>query len=692
MRPGSPLAAAVRLPVYLLSTTLCVLWSFYAGKDVSWDFMHYHVHAGLSALNDRFAQDFMAAGPQSYFNPYAYVPAYWLALTSWPPAVAAGTWAALQSVIVWLAFELGLELQRGSGAPVRWTPVLMGTVLALCSPLLLAQLGTGYADISTGALVLGGVVAFVRATRMAGVRAPRWDALAGALIGAATALKLSNAIFGVAVALALVLTAGGLRRLLPRAGAYAAAGVGAWVVVSAPWSLRLWLHFGNPLFPFFNSWFGSDAYSTDTAGRHLRFVPTDAMDALLRPLRMALPDAGVYVETPLPDVRFAALLLAGLVGVGTWMWARRLPSRPTEAASSASNGFTALWCAFVFAWALWLWSSGNGRYLAPMTLAAGPLLAETWHRAVRGHPKAYWYGMLLVLALHGGGLLMGSKLRWASGAWGEQWLKASIPQRAVEVPYLYLGTDMISASVLAPYVHPGSGFVHVAGQSPLDRVGPGSRQLQERLTRYDGRVRAVMMGTTPPQPQDLARIATELDQRIARLGLQVDPQDCLAFKVETRPGMPKPSGDEASAVDRWEPPAYLTACLTQPAPHKRQAFLDRARQADQVFADLERRCPRLFHPPHAVTEYGGTEVLWRYYSSTDVRLALYGDEIRYIDSYRLGPAITLGSIKTWLAGKGKVNCELRYVPVRMAQMIQPKPAARGGSSPAAAVPGAAASK
>ena len=51
-------------------------WTVVQGKDLHWDALNYHLYLGFSALNDRFAQDFFAAGAPSYLNPYAYVPLY----------------------------------------------------------------------------------------------------------------------------------------------------------------------------------------------------------------------------------------------------------------------------------------------------------------------------------------------------------------------------------------------------------------------------------------------------------------------------------------------------------------------------------------------------------------------------------------------------------------------------------------
>ena len=50
--------------------------------------VNYHLYAGFSAVNDRFAQDYFAAGPPSYFNPYAYVPFYVLVRSDSPLEIA----------------------------------------------------------------------------------------------------------------------------------------------------------------------------------------------------------------------------------------------------------------------------------------------------------------------------------------------------------------------------------------------------------------------------------------------------------------------------------------------------------------------------------------------------------------------------------------------------------------------------
>ena len=58
-------AALYRLPVYIACTALALVINYLIGKEVGWDTLNYHLYAGFSAVNDRFAQDYFAAGPHN---------------------------------------------------------------------------------------------------------------------------------------------------------------------------------------------------------------------------------------------------------------------------------------------------------------------------------------------------------------------------------------------------------------------------------------------------------------------------------------------------------------------------------------------------------------------------------------------------------------------------------------------------
>src|SRR5216683_2017534 len=70
------MAVPYRRHVYFACVALALACNYVLGKDMAWDTLNYHLYLGLSALNDRFGQDYFAAGALSYLNPYAYIPFY----------------------------------------------------------------------------------------------------------------------------------------------------------------------------------------------------------------------------------------------------------------------------------------------------------------------------------------------------------------------------------------------------------------------------------------------------------------------------------------------------------------------------------------------------------------------------------------------------------------------------------------
>jgi len=94
--------APYRWYVYSACTVLAVASNYVFGKEMAWDLLHYHFYAGFSALNDRFEQDYFAAGPNSYLNPYAYAPFYLLVKLGLPALAVGSVLAVIQSVVLWL--------------------------------------------------------------------------------------------------------------------------------------------------------------------------------------------------------------------------------------------------------------------------------------------------------------------------------------------------------------------------------------------------------------------------------------------------------------------------------------------------------------------------------------------------------------------------------------------------------------
>ncbi len=81
------------------------------------------------------------------------------------------------------------------------------------------------------------------------------------------------------------------------------------MVVAAPWSYRLEMRFGNPLFPLMNNRFPFTGIHHRDRCAHLRFIPATVTEALWRPFAMIDPATMVHEEMRAPDLRYAVLLI-----------------------------------------------------------------------------------------------------------------------------------------------------------------------------------------------------------------------------------------------------------------------------------------------------------------------------------------------------------------------------------------------
>src|ERR1700719_1866782 len=149
-------AVPYRRQVYFACVALALACNYVLGKDMAWDTLHYHLYSGVSALNNRFGQDHFAAGAVGYLNPYAYVPFYAMVRAGLPALVICSIFAAAHSIILWLTFELGVAVCPSQDRRTRLFAGCCALALAFMNPILMQQIGSCFADITTAELALGG--------------------------------------------------------------------------------------------------------------------------------------------------------------------------------------------------------------------------------------------------------------------------------------------------------------------------------------------------------------------------------------------------------------------------------------------------------------------------------------------------------------------------------------------------------
>jgi hypothetical protein len=644
-------ATPYRLPVYAACALLALLCNYQLGVDVGWDTLDYHLYAGFSAVHDRFAQDYFPAGPQSYFNPYIYAP-YYLLVTSGLSALSVSSILAIaHSTVLWLTYELANCVCPSDEPRVRLTSGLCAVALAFLNPVLVQQIGSSFADITTAALVLFGWWLLARA-----LHAPRAALIAGGglLLGAAAAFKLTNAVHAVAAVALLLMLPEPLHRKLRRGLQYASAAAFGFAVVAAPWAWYLERQFGNPFFPLLNGVFRSPQF---TSGSMLlyRFVPRSLAAALWWPFETAIPVPKVQVELLAPDIRYAVLVvLAAAAGV-VWLWRRRGDPGPQTAAELGASRrvLAALGLGLAVDWVLWISASGNGRYFLPMGCVAAVLIVALLFRAPR---KVRNYALAAILVAQCIQLVMGTDSRSVDLPWSASSLRVSLPARLAAEPNLYLTAGVQSNSFLAPFLPPGSGVINFAGVYALGAEGAAGAHVAELIRRYGTHVRMLVTGrSTSADPQQGALLRSRVDDALERFGLTADPDDCATIEVH---GVPPPImfGLEKTSAPRPRDTTYLLTCRAvagDPADLAARRALQRA--ADLVLDRVEDACPQLFQPRRMQTVHDNHRWL-RQYTNTDLLAWVSHGEVWFSDLTGSDPPVGLGTASAWAQARPKVAC------------------------------------
>jgi hypothetical protein len=654
-------AGFYRLPLYAACALLALLSNYLLGREVLWDTLDYHLYAGFSAVHDRFAQDYFAGGPGSYFDPYAYVPFYLLVNAGIPALAIASLLAVVQGGILWVTYELALCACPSNGRRVCIAVGLWSIVLAFLNPVLIEQLGSSYADITTGALALLGWLLLARA-----VRAPRaWLPLcAGLVLGAATALKLTNAVHSVA-AFALII-------MMPRPAEAVRSGIyytGAlalsFAAAAGPWAYQLARHFGNPFFPLLNTIFRSPEFTTEPL-RHFRFIPASLLEGLWRPFALADPVPMVQVEDSAPDLRYAALLALVALIVFRWLWQRwrARPGAPVPTQSRPGTRVLAgLMLALAIDWVLWLTASGNGRYFLPAACVTAVVLVALVFRVWEVRPRLQAYLLSAVVASQALAVFVGSEYRWSPVPWGGPWFEVQVPPRLASEPNLYLTMGAQSNAFLAPYLARESGLINFTGVYPLSPRGATGAHIAALIDRYSPHVRVLLRGARLYEKDERREPQqATVDAALARFGLRVDPADCATIAVHGVPPDPESLITLGSLPLERPPPGTidLLSCHVVADNTDHSAEIARERAVDQVFDHLEYACPQLFQPRGMLTEHSSVSRWQRLYVNTDLRAWVSHGEVKFVDALHGDDPVDLGHESDWESAPLRLVCGRRY--------------------------------
>jgi hypothetical protein len=645
--------------VYIACTVLALTINYLLGKDMAWDALSYHIYAGFSAIHDRFAQDYFAAGPQSYFNPYIHAPFYLLISTGLSPLKISSILALAHSVILWLTYELAVTVCPSTDPRKRLWFGLLAVAFALINPILLQQIGSSFADITTGEFVLAGWLLLARAARTPStVRV----ACAGLLCGIATGFKLTNAVHAISGFAVLTMLPLNLRGRIRHGLVYGLAlGLG-FVIIAAPWSYRLWVRFGNPVFPLMNNIFRSPEFTTEPL-HHLRFIPATIAEALWRPFAMIDPVTMVHEEMRAPDPRYAILFI--LVGVFLYRRLRRLltpgsgqPVLPVD--GGAARALAALGCGLALDWVAWLSGSGNSRYFLAMSSVAAVVIVAMLFRLFAAEPKVRNYILASILGIQAVQLWMGADYRWNETPWNDQWISVAVPSKLASERNLYLTIGGQTNSFLAPYLAPGAGLINFSGGYTLGAEGAQRVQIDALLNRFTPHIRVLIRGERLYRPDERRTPnRAQVDDALRPFSLRVDEDDCATIAVRgLPPDLEFTLAGSQPVVAQSRDTTYLVSCRVAPDGADYSAHTSAHHDIDLALDHLEDACPALFQPRRPNTEYIGDGGLRRYLN-TDLTAWVSHGWVKFMHPSKGGDIIYLGRESAWIKAPIQIKCGRR---------------------------------
>ena len=249
-------------PLILFASWLAfVSVPLYLGNiGLGWDGLNHQIYLGWVANQPRFDKDYMAASLQAYQFPYLYWPVYKLAVSGFDGRTAGIVLSTLHLIAVppvWMIARTLMPERSYFGFFMRFSAVALAFMSAV--PLKLLE-ATGN-DVLAAAPFLWALAFALKAVAPLdkGKYNPiaKYAWLSGFLGGVAVACKLSNGPLALLLPLIFIFSNAPLVDRLRSALFCGISVLIGFALSYGYWGFQLWVHFGNPFFPFYDGYFDS---------------------------------------------------------------------------------------------------------------------------------------------------------------------------------------------------------------------------------------------------------------------------------------------------------------------------------------------------------------------------------------------------------------------------------------------------
>ncbi|MDR7005865.1 hypothetical protein ACTJLB_31230 [Paraburkholderia sp. 22098] len=265
------------------------LYSLSKGADSNWDLRNYHLYNAFAFVHGKLSIDLAPAGMQSYFNPLLDIPFYFMAMHL--PAMVVGF---VMGVVHGLNFPLllGICLMTLSHVPeaTRYRTAFWLALAGCVTANFLSAIGNTMGDNTTSLASLGALLIVLHVwPRLAQFRIPVIATLllAGFVSGAGAGLKLTTAVFSVALCGGLLFAPVSIPSRLRAAFVFGVGVLAGLATTGGFWFAELWHRYGNPLYPQFSSVFPS-ALTSPVSVVDTVWLPKSFLEAIVFPFIFSL--------------------------------------------------------------------------------------------------------------------------------------------------------------------------------------------------------------------------------------------------------------------------------------------------------------------------------------------------------------------------------------------------------------------
>lgn len=492
-----------RLPIGLiLAAPLAFgLLALLPGQDANWDLRNYHYWTGYALLSGRHGFDDLVGQLPSFYNPTLDVPVYWLAqfLPAKGVAFALGLVHGLNAPLLFLI------ARRLQGSP-WWALVL--ALLGMTRAGAWGELGAVMHD---NVVSLGFLSALALIVTAQGMPSRRRALLAGLAMGLAVGLKLTTALYAVALCLAFFILEGTWRLRFERAFLFGLAVLAGYAVTGLHWNWHLWTSYGNPVFPLMNDLFQSPM-ALPKPYRETGFLPKNPAEALLFPFLFS--DNGLRVGEA--DFRELAVAFAYLlVPVGALWGLRR-------------NGWESktrfLMLTLAIAYLLWLKMFAIYRYLIgiEMLTPLAILLALRTLPIAACHTTRTAVVLLAIIAA------TSRPPDWIHVPWGPRFIDIQLPPIDQPERTMIVMAGHEPSSFLIPAFPPVIPFLRIDSQftNPLETGNGFNARMKARIDAHAG---TLLVLYYPDQRPDVM-------EKLEQVGLGLEESACRPVTANIAPG------------------------------------------------------------------------------------------------------------------------------------------------------------